>query len=158
MVNDLPGDAEISTRLVTVNQFAGFIRTENYFREELWDRLCGEIARGGDEVLRRLDFRWEERGRAVTGVSWFEADAYCRWVGGRLPLRSELSHLRRNRLGSPESPEWCYEWYNSKEQGINAFPELPPRKRVSGWVESEWASPDLTGRPISFRLVRSEPK
>ncbi len=138
--------------LVTLDEFAEFVRTEAYFVDAHWDCLSPDRIEGGDSILRRLGYRWERRNLPVVGVTWFEADAYCRWRGGRLPLAREA----QSRRGSPPNgpPEWCYEWYFLGAEGPDVFPEAPPRKRIAGWGARECAAPHAKNVPVAFRVIR----
>jgi formylglycine-generating enzyme required for sulfatase activity len=146
---------------VTFEQFAHFVREERYFQKEywhqdarrnFWDLYLGREGFGGDEVLRRIGFRWPTRNMPVTGVSWFEADAYCKFAGGRLPWFYEL--VDQTNATSSSVPEWCGDWFHSKAHGPDVNPESPLRRRIVNWHESQNAVPELTSGPIGFRVLK----
>ncbi len=103
--------ARIADRLVTNGEFLEFVRDGGYGRPELW------MSEGWATVsLHRWEapFYWEKRegewwtytlagmrpvepAEPVCHVSWYEADAFARWAGGRLPLEEEWEVVARDR-------------------------------------------------------------
>ena len=97
----------ISVALVTAGEWIGFIEDDGYRRPELW------LADGWDAVRRlgwtapeywrrEADGEWTAMtltGRApvarsapVRHISFYEADAFARWTGKRLPTEMEWEH------------------------------------------------------------------
>jgi ergothioneine biosynthesis protein EgtB len=91
---------------VTHGDFEAFIDDGGYERPELWLSLgWDEVVRSGwDSPMywRRVDGGWHtftlhglvpiDRDTPICHISYFEADAYARWAGARLPTESEWEH------------------------------------------------------------------
>ncbi len=93
----------IASRPVTNAEYAAFVDDDGYRRPELWLSLGFDAATKGDWCAplywkrtgdRRQSFALAgiadlDPHAAVTHVSYFEADAYARWAGARLPTEFE---------------------------------------------------------------------
>ena len=110
---------EIADRPVTAGEYAGFIADGGYRRPELWlsDGWAAVQAGGWEAPLfweRRDGAWWEfslagmrpvESAAPVAHVSHFEADAYARWAGARLPTEFEWE-----RAATWPLPGAVWEW------------------------------------------------
>jgi ergothioneine biosynthesis protein EgtB len=100
---------EIQRELVTVGEFLEFMNDDGYSRPELWLSLGWSISRDQEwmaplywveqegqwwqfclDGLRRLN-----ADEPVCHVSYFEADAFARWCGARLPTEAEWEHTAK---------------------------------------------------------------
>ncbi|WP_206338364.1 ergothioneine biosynthesis protein EgtB [Synechococcus sp. BS56D] len=104
----------LADRLVTNADYQQFITDGGYQRPELWMSegwsLCQTKAWQAPRYWRREDpdapWQWEftlagrqplQPQRPVRHISWFEADAYARWAGARLPSEAEWELSARER-------------------------------------------------------------
>jgi len=70
---------------VTVTEYEHFVRDGSYKKEALWSAGGFGQFSEPDEWAEQLRFP----NRPVTGVSWWEATAYCASIGARLPSEKE---------------------------------------------------------------------
>jgi eukaryotic-like serine/threonine-protein kinase len=118
-------DFHIDRYEVTNAAFAEFVDAGGYGRREFWSDLVDAERAATDDVLRRLVDRtgmpapreWSGQrppggsdDHPVTGVSWYEAAAYCRFRRMALPTLFEWEKAARDGATSRRSVElpWGY--------------------------------------------------
>jgi ergothioneine biosynthesis protein EgtB len=102
-------DFELASRPVSYGDFQAFIADGGYRRSELWLSMGWDWVRAGQ---RRAPLYWLDDGDSVftlrgrepidasatlPHLSYFEADAYARWAGARLPTEAEWEHAARQQ-------------------------------------------------------------
>lgn len=154
---------QVANRLVTCREYSEFIEDGGYSRPELW------LSEGWDAVAQlgwKAPLYWERDPRNETGwrvftlhgwetlqmlldtpvchVSFFEADAYARWRGFRLPSEAEwetvaagarpqgnlldtgiLHPAKLRGLGIEQLFGDCWEWTASPYIGYPGYKPLP---------------------------------
>jgi gamma-glutamyl hercynylcysteine S-oxide synthase len=144
------GAFRIDRAPVTNGQYLEFVEDGGYRRPELWTRDGWRFreAEGWERPLYWTDDGCERRFDAVEAlvrqapvmhVSWFEADAYARWRGARLPTEAEweraaaLFEPERGALDQldfgpgPAGPFVgdCWEWTASEFRAYPGFEPYP---------------------------------
>ncbi len=116
---------------VTNSEYREFIDAGGYDREALWHPL-GWAWRIRQDIRLPAGWNSEEHngggiagnGRfPVAGVSWWEADAYCRWAGGRLPTEAEWEKAAKGG---------CEMWGEPAECDAESSPGYPWGDGISG--------------------------
>ena len=177
------GPYRIDRAPVTNGRYCDFVEDGGYRRRELWsedgwafrERQGWERPRywTADGRERRFDRTTElETQLPVMHVSWFEADAYARWRGARLPSEAEweraaaLAEPERgalDQLGFGPGPAGpfvgdCWEWTSSVFTGYPGFGAYPYREYsevffdAGYWVlrGASWATRPRVAR-VTFR-------
>jgi ergothioneine biosynthesis protein EgtB len=103
--------ARLANRLVTNAEYLDFIQADGYRRPELWMSEGWALL---DSQSWTAPFYWEERdgewwtftlsgmrpldpAEPVCHVNWYEADAFARWAGARLPREEEWEVAARGQ-------------------------------------------------------------
>ena len=100
---------ELASRPVSYGEYLAFIDDAGYQRPELWLSMGWDWVRSGQRraplYWREIDGRWMHHTlqghieidprTPVCHLSYFEADAYARWAGARLPTEIEWEHVAR---------------------------------------------------------------
>ena len=115
---------EIDVYPVTNGQFGKFILDGGYEDGSEWWSKEGDLWRRKEKIVKPEYFddkKWNAPDRPVIGVSFYEADAYARWAGKRLPTEMEWERAARGTDGRefPWGDEFDSEKCNTVESGIN---------------------------------------
>lgn len=132
--------AWVSVRPVSLSQWARFIR-EGYFEDGSWGgcehaRMYRRADVLGDRLLEEVGFLWDKNNNpathSVTNINWFEAAAYCRWYGGRLPWSRECDGFPGD-INHSVWKEWCGEyWHQSYRYPDGTLPTIRQVRRLAG--------------------------
>lgn len=109
---------------VTNAQYARFVDqggyrpTQRWWSQEARDWLLEE---GAKEPRFWRSGRWNVPNQPVVGVSYWEAEAFSAWAGGRLPREVEWESAARGPEGLeyPWGDQWEELICNSREMGLN---------------------------------------
>jgi len=133
----LLGPFLISTALVRCGDWLAFIDDGGYRRPELWmsDGWAHARAHRWEAPLywQQDDYRWRiftlggltdiDSAAPVEHVSWYEADAYARWAGKRLPREHEWEAAAPDPL-DPAASAWyrsVWQWTASPYVGYPGY-------------------------------------
>jgi len=94
----------------------------------------------------------------VCGISWYEADAYARFIGKRLPTESEWEKALNTKANCLQAFTHVWEWTNTWFSGYPNFRPFPYAGYSQAYFDGahrvlkggSWATPKWARRP-SFR-------
>ncbi|MEB3185150.1 MAG: ergothioneine biosynthesis protein EgtB [Cyanobacteriota bacterium] len=144
----------IAGRLVNNAEFARFIADGGYRRPELWMSEGWAVVqqrgwqaprywRDGDE-FSLAGRRPRDPEAPVRHLSWFEADAYARWAGARLPSEAEWEQLAP-RLADGFGVLW--QWTSSP---YRPYPGFQPAIGAVGEYNGKFMSSQMVLRGSCF--------
>lgn len=115
-------DFEVLNMLVTEGMVLDFIKEEGYSNNELWS-VNGKIWRDKNKIIVPMYWVCDNNefyiknydkirkivpNYPICHISWYEAEAICKWAGGRLPTESEWEFIATN--GGETRFPWGNEW------------------------------------------------
>jgi iron(II)-dependent oxidoreductase len=185
-------DFAIQRSLVTSGQWLEFMAAGGYENGRLWSdagnayrtraRLSAPLLwqRDDDGAYRTRTLAGLEpvgADRAVSHVSWYEAEAFARFAGARLPSEVEWEHAARSAGHTLEHPTGSvWQWTSSLFRPYPGFRAQPYRGYSEPWFDDRhrvarggsfltepeiarptfrnWYLPEIRQVPLGLRLAR----
>lgn len=153
---------ELSDRLVSNAEFCAFIADGGYRRPELW--MSDGWARVNTEGWA-APLYWEGHGAGwremslgglasidpdapVSHLSWYEADAYARWAGARLPTEFEWEHAIQSRRADFRQVDTALWQWSSSAYG--PYPGFKPASGAPGEYNGKFMANQMVLRGGCF--------
>lgn len=166
---------QLADRLVSNRDYLAFIEAGGYrqpllWLSEGWDWVCANALEHPLYWRRDPQGRWSEFGldglqplqpdRAAMHLSYFEADAFARWAGARLPTEFEWEYAAVNAPQALRQLDGvCWQWTSSSyapypgyAPAAGAIGEYNGKFMANQYVlrGSSWATPEGHAR-VSYR-------
>ena len=109
---------------VTVEEFSAFVKDKAYNQQEFWCKEGWKLCQSENWTGPREQFASQKSNWPVTGVSWFEANAYCRWLS-----RQHAAKLSGWEYRLPTEAEW--------ERAARGDAKQSNAQRIYAWGD-EW--------------------
>ncbi|MEF8732896.1 MAG: selenoneine synthase SenA [Candidatus Accumulibacter meliphilus] len=176
---------EIDSTPVSWERYLPFVTANGYQQARYWSsagwRWREAAGIDAPRYLRQSGGRWQQRrfgqwqplpiAAAAVHLSWFEADAWCRWAGRRLPTEGEWEWAALAALtplaapptlatpndGGYECYKWgqLWEWTASRFLPYPAFRAHPYRDYSAPWFDSRFV---LRGASQATALEMRHPR
>lgn len=130
---------------VTNEKYRAFIEADGYGNKAYWSPGGLKWMTEKNVTVPEYwnDATWNEPDHPVVGVSYYEAEAYAKWAGKRLPTEQEWEKAARGEDGRryPWGEEFDRNRCNSYDSGIN---HTTPVSQYSDWI-SPYGCYDMAG-------------
>lgn len=163
---------EIDAQAVTWAQFVEFVDDGGYDREELWHPRGWRFVQAGERrapryveqigvasgAVMQTSFGTTHRmmgSQPAMHLSWWEADAWCRWAGRRLPAEVEWEIAAHAAAGRGFRWGEVWEWMGTSFRGYPGFEADPYRDYSEPWFETHKV---LRGASFATRARMKHPK
>ena len=150
---------ELNSSLVSNAAYAAFIADGGYQRPELWMSEGWALVqqhqwqaprywREDNEEFTLAGHRRRNPKAPVRHLSWFEADAYARWNGARLPTEAEWEHaFGLHGSAMPNAHRVLWQWTAS---AYSPYPGFRPVEGAIGEYNGKFMSSQMVLRGSSW--------
>lgn len=158
---------------VTRKEFYTFVKTNGYYNKKYWTKKGWEWRDGKPRVMKKPTP--DEEKLPMTNISYYEAEAYAKWAGKRLPTPEEWEYAARGKdmrvfpWGNTPAQIGKFFMTNFRQLGkvrdryyrlapVNAFPKDTSPFGVRGMAGnvSEWCNAyhKTPGTKKKFKVVK----